>query len=389
MCRRTHPAAEEVLVKFDRLVEQSVGLVALAVLALVSLVVVAPFMTALLWGAILAYCSLQPYRRLARALGGRNGIAAVLLVLAILLVVIVPILYAGIAFSASVPDLVTQAQGRLEVGLPPLPHWLAQLPLVGERLADGWNALSSRNPETIARLRELARPVLLATLGAGLSVLQGLGLLVLSVLFAGFFYVSGGAAGKALEAGLHRIAGDRAPYLLGLVGGTVKGVVYGILGTALVQAIVCAVGYWVSGLPNAGVLGLLTFFLAILPGGPLLVIIPGAIWLYQQGALGWAIFLVVWSGVAGILIDNVLKPVIIGKSSHIPFILILIGVAGGAAAFGLLGVFVGPTVLAVADAVFREWTATPEVTRAAEQAVPDPAQARPRLRPGEHREQPT
>jgi predicted PurR-regulated permease PerM len=374
-------------VKFDRLVEQSVGLVALAVLALVSLVVVAPFMTALLWGAILAYCSLQPYRRLAHALGDRHGVAAALVVLAILLVVIVPILYAGIAFSASVPDLVTRAQRQLETGLPTLPGWATQLPLVGDRLADGWNALATRNPETIARLRELARPVLLGALGAGLSVLQGLGLLVLSVLFAGFFYVSGGAAGKALEAGLYRIAGERAPYLLGLIGGTVKGVVYGILGTALVQAVVCALGYWVAGLPNAGVLGLLTFFLAILPGGPLLVIVPGAIWLYQQGELGWAIFLVVWSGVAGILIDNVLKPVIIGKSSHIPFILILIGVVGGAAAFVLLGVFVGPTVLAVADAVFREWTATPEVTRAAGQAVPDPAQARPRLRPGEQREQ--
>ena len=369
--------------KFDRLVEQTVGLVALAVLALVSLVVVAPFMTALLWGAIVAYCSLQPYRRLARALGNRTGLAAVLLVLAILLVVIVPILYAGISFSAGVPDLVTRAQRELEAGLPPLPAWASHLPLVGDRLADAWNALASRNPEAIARLRELARPVLLGALGAGLSVLQGLGLLVLSVLFAGFFYVSGGAAGKAIEAGLHRIAGDRAAYLLALVGGTVKGVVYGILGTALVQAVVCAIAYWIVGLPNPGMLALLTFFLAILPGGPLLIIVPGAIWLYQHGELGWAIFLVVWSGLAGILIDNVLKPVIIGKSSQIPFILILIGVVGGAAAFGLLGVFVGPTVLAVADAVFREWTATPEVTRDAAEAAPGPAQDKSILRRGE------
>ncbi|MGZ5200562.1 MAG: AI-2E family transporter [Telluria sp.] len=369
--------------KFDRLVEQAVGLVALAVLALVSLVVVAPFMTALLWGAILAYCSLQPYRRLAHALGDRRGIAAVLIVLAILLVVIVPILYAGIAFSASVPELVTQAQKQLESGLPPLPHWVAQLPFVGDRLAEAWNSLAVRNPETIARLRELSRPLLLGALGAGLSVLQGLGLLVLSVLFAGFFYVSGSTAGKAIEAGLYRIAGDRASYLLGLIGGTVKGVVYGILGTSLVQAVFCGIGYWVAGLPNPGALGLLTFFLAILPGGPLLVIVPGALWLYQQGELGWAIFLFAWCAVAGIVIDNVLKPIIIGKSSHIPFILILIGVVGGAAAFGLLGVFVGPTVLAVADAVFREWTATPEVTRAATEAAPGAEQAKPMLRPGE------
>jgi predicted PurR-regulated permease PerM len=370
-------------VKFDRLVEQSVGLVALAVLAGVSLLVVAPFMTALLWGAILAYCSLQPYRRLAHVLGDRRGLAAVLLVLAILLVVIAPILYACVSFSASVPDLVTQAQQELEKGLPPLPGWISGLPLVGDRLADGWSALASRSPEAVTRLRELARPVLLGALAAGLSVLQGLGLLVLSVLFAGFFYVSGGAAGKALEAALHRIAGDRAAYLLGLIGGTVKGVVYGILGTSLVQAVVCTIGFWITGLPNPGVLGLLTFFLAILPGGPLLVIIPGALWLYQHGTLGWAIFLVIWSGAAGVLIDNVLKPIIIGKSSHIPFILILIGVVGGAAAFGLLGVFVGPTVLAVADAVFREWTASPEATRAAAEVASGAEMAKPLLRPGE------
>ena len=369
--------------KFDRLVEQSVGLVALAILLLVSVVVIAPFMTALLWGAIVAYCSLTPYQRLARALGNRRGIAAVLIVLAILLVVIGPILYAGIAFSASVPDIVGQAQKQLEAGLPPLPDWIERLPVVGDRMVNSWNALAAQNPEAIARLRELARPALLAAIGAGLVVLQGLGLLVLSVLFAGFFYVSGSAVGRAIEAGLHRIAGERAAYLLGLVGGTVKGVVYGILGTSLVQAIFCAVGYWVAGLPNPGLLGLLTFFLAFLPGGPLVVIIPGAIWLYQQAELPWAIFLVVWCGLAGILIDNVLKPLIIGKSSHIPFILILIGVIGGAAAFGLLGVFVGPTVLAVADAVFREWTGTAEVSGAAAEVAPAAEHAAPRLRPGE------
>jgi predicted PurR-regulated permease PerM len=373
-------------VKFDRLVEQVAGLIALAVLVLVSLVVIAPFMTALLWGAILAYCSVQPYHRLARALGNRGGLAAALIVLAILVVVIGPILYAGISFSTSVPELVAAAQKRLEAGLPPLPEWMHQLPYVGERLTSSWDALATRNPEAIQRLRELSRPVLLGSLGAGLSIVKGLGLLVLSVLFAGFFYVSGSSLGKALAAGLHHIAGERSAYLLGLIGGTVKGVVYGILGTALAQAVVCAIGYWVSGLPRPGVLGLVTFFLATLPGGPLLVVIPGAIWLVQQGAVGWAVFLILWSGVAGVVIDNVLKPIIIGKSSDIPFILILIGVIGGAAAFGLLGVFVGPTVLAVAQAVFRDWTASPAVTRDAAEAATGAAPAAPAapmLRPGE------
>jgi predicted PurR-regulated permease PerM len=156
---------------------------------------------------------------------------------------------------------------------------------------------------------------------------------------------------------MQRIAGAQAPVLLGLIGGTVKGVVYGILGTSLVQGILCAIGYWIAGLPSPGLLGLMTFFLAVIPGGPLLVVVPGAIWLVQQGEAAWAVFLVVWTLAVGIGIDNVLKPIIIGRSSHVPFILIMLGVLGGAAAFGLLGVFVGPTVLAVAHAVLRDWVA--------------------------------
>jgi predicted PurR-regulated permease PerM len=134
--------------------------------------------------------------------------------------------------------------------------------------------------------------------------------------------------------------------------------VYGILGTSLVQAVLCTIGFAIAGVPSPGMLGLITFFLAIIPGGPLLVVLPAAAWLVQQGATSWAVFLVVWALVVGIVIDNVLKPVLIGRTSHVPFILVLIGVIGGAAAFGLLGVFVGPTLLAVTHAVLRDWVKT-------------------------------
>jgi predicted PurR-regulated permease PerM len=347
-----------------------IGVVALLVLAVVSLLVVAPFVTALLWGAILAYCSWQPYRALGRAFGGRHAVAALLIVLSILVILIVPMFYAGMAFSARAPDLVLLVQQRLAAGVPPLPEWLIQVPVVGPRLQETWSAIATHNPEMIQRLRELAGPMLRTSLGAALAVLQGLGLLVLSVLFAAFFYLSGEGIGTALEAAMARIAGTRASYLLGLVGSTVKGVVYGILGTSLVQAVLCGVGYWIAGLPSPGLLGLATFFLAIIPGGPLLVLVPGAIWLVQQDATGWAIFLVVWMIVVGVAVDNVLKPIIIGKSSHVPFILIMLGVIGGAAAFGLLGVFVGPTVLAVAHAVLRDWTAAAAVQRDAQVGKP-------------------
>jgi predicted PurR-regulated permease PerM len=358
--------------KFDRLMEHVIGVAAVLVLAGGALVVIAPFITALLWGAILAYCTWRPFQRLTAAFHGRRVLAALLVGGLLLLLVIVPLFFAAGSFSARVPHLVVLVQDRLAAGVPPLPDWLTQLPLVGPRLDQAWDGITTRNPEVIDRLRELSAPLLRSALGAALSILSGLGLMLVSVLFAMFFYMSGAAVGSALGVAMQHVAGARAPGLLALIGNTVKGVVYGILGTSLVQAVLCALGYWISGLPSPGLLGLVTFVLAFIPGGPLLVVIPGAIWLVQQDAPGWATFMVVWSFVVAIVVDNVLKPIIIGKSSDVPFILILLGVIGGALAFGLLGVFVGPTLLAVAHAVLGQWT---EVTASAVSRPASPAAA--------------
>jgi predicted PurR-regulated permease PerM len=138
---------------------------------------------------------------------------------------------------------------------------------------------------------------------------------------------------------------------------THTGVVYGVLGTALVQALLLLIGLWVTGIPAALLLGLLLFLLCLIPLGPLLIMGPAAVWLYLSGAVGWAVFIVVWSIAAGLLTDNVLKPWLISRGSELPLILILFGVIGGAVAFGFLGLFLGPTLLAVAYELIREWNA--------------------------------
>lgn len=356
--------------RFDSMMERLIGALAILVLIGGTLSVIAPFVTALIWGAILAYCTWHPFQRLTAFYGGRRGWATLTIILLIFILLLGPVFYAAIAFSTHVPALVEGLQQRLAAGLPPLPDWLMRLPVVGPRLDEVWSGIASRNPEIVARLRELAGPVFKAALGGALTILQGMGLLLISVLFAAYYYVNGTSAAAGLRAGLSRIAGARTDYLLGLIGGTVKGVVYGILGTSLVQAVLCAVGYLIAGLPSPGLLGLATFFLAILPGGPLLIIVPGAIWLTQNGQPGWAIFLVLWAGVAGIAVDNLLKPMLIGKTSHVPFILIVLGVLGGAAIFGLLGVFVGPTLLAVTHAIIKDWTTEEAIGRRAASAGP-------------------
>jgi predicted PurR-regulated permease PerM len=151
--------------------------------------------------------------------------------------------------------------------------------------------------------------------------------------------------------------------LLEVAGNTVRGVVYGILGTGLVQAVMAGIGFVIAGVPGAALLALLTFFLSVVPMGPPLVWLPAALWLFHSGSTGWGIFMLVW-GVAISSIDNVVKPWLISQGSDLPFILIFFGVLGGALVFGFIGVFIGPTLLAVGYRLIVEWSpAEKEVVR--------------------------
>ncbi len=141
-----------------------------------------------------------------------------------------------------------------------------------------------------------------------------------------------------------------------MAGLTVKGVVYGYLGTSAAQAVMAGIGFMIAGVPGAVLLAALTFFMAVIPVGPPLVWGGAAIWLYMEEGIGWAVFMVIW-GMSGISsIDNVVRPLLVSQGNKMPFALMLFGLIGGAVAFGLLGVFLGPVVLAVAFRLLDEWT---------------------------------
>lgn len=342
--------------KSDQLIERLAAVFALIVLVGGSLLVLAPFTTPLLWGAILSYSSWGLYRRLARAMGGRRKLAAVLIVLLILVVLLGPFVYAGVALGAHVHDIIALVQRLFDAGPPSLPDWVVRIPLVGDSIQSFWVRVTGSSADFVAQLHALAKPMGHWILAAAIAVTHGVGLLALSIVLAFFFYTGGEGAAAWLNAGMRRIAGPRADYLLTLAGGTVKGVVYGILGTALVQGVLEGVGCWIAGVPAPALLGLATFFLSVAPGGPVIVWLPAAIWLYHSGSTGWAIFLVIWGVLVVGMADNVVKPILIGKSSDMPLILVMLGILGGAFAFGFLGVFIGPTLLAVAYAVLHDWT---------------------------------
>ncbi|WP_455279771.1 AI-2E family transporter [Cupriavidus necator] len=339
-----------------QLIEKIAAVFALIVLIGGSLLVLAPFTTALLWGAILAFSSWYPYTVLSRWLGNRRGLAALICVLLATVVVLGPFVYAGASFSAHLDELSALVDRYIEQGLPQLPEWLSSLPFVGAYLHSSWNSVINADSEMVANLRKLIAPVGHVLLGAGLSIGAGLGQLALSIILAFFFYTGGEFAIAWLRAGMRRIAGERADHLLELAGSTVKGVVYGVLGTAFIQAVLAGIGLWIAGVPGAAILGFITFFLSVIPVGPPLVWLPAALWLYHTGSTGWAIFLVVWGVAVVSMADNIVKPLLISKGTGMPLIWIMLGVLGGALAFGFLGVFIGPTLLAVAYALLRDWT---------------------------------
>ncbi|KAE8753950.1 AI-2E family transporter, partial [Paraburkholderia madseniana] len=200
--------------KSDQLIERLAAVFALIILVGGSLLVLAPFTTALLWGAILSYSSWGLYRRLTTAVGGRRKLAATLIVLIILIVVLGPFVYAGFAFGAHVHDIVALVQRLFEAGLPDLPPWVGRIPLVGSNIETFWANVTSSNSELIAQMRALAAPAGKWILAAAIAVTHGLGLLALSIVLAFFFYTGGEGAAAWLKAGMRRIAGERADYLL-------------------------------------------------------------------------------------------------------------------------------------------------------------------------------
>src|SRR5450759_6000902 len=241
--------------KPGELVERLVAALAVVLLVGGALLVLAPFAAALVWGAILAYTTWTPYKKLSGWLGGRNGLAATLMVVLIFVLVLGPFVIAGFGFAAHVDEFAALLQRAYDSGLPDLPGWIVGLPVVGAPIQEFWLSMTQTDSELIAQLRKLAAPAGNFMLTVGAAIGRGLLLLALSIVLAFFFYTGGDSMVAWLHSVMQRVGGDHAHHLLTLTGSTVKGVVYGILGTALAQGILAGIGYRVAGVPGAAVLG--------------------------------------------------------------------------------------------------------------------------------------
>ena len=338
-----------------RRVEQILALAALALLAFGCFFVLRPFLSAILWAVILCFSTWPAYMWLLRNIGSA-AVAAVAMTLLVASIFVLPFVLVGPRLAQDAASATAAVNRLIEQGPPAPPEWTKDLPVIGSSLYDYWVGAQGDTARFASDLRPYITEGTNWILQTAASLGQGIIEVALSLLIAFFVYRDGRLLGRHLSTATERFIGPRAQNLIDLAGATTRGVIYGILGTALAQAGLAALGFFVAGVPGALFLALLTFFLCLIPFGPVLAFLPPGIWLIVAGDYLWGIGLVLY-GLAVIgVIDNFLKPYFISREGKLPFLLVFLGVLGGVLAFGFIGIFIGPVLLALGFSLAKEWS---------------------------------
>ena len=328
----------------------------LGLLLATSLWVLRPFLGPTVWATMVVVATWPMMLRLQKLLWGRRSLAVTVMTLLLLLLFVVPLVLAIVTIVSNADRLVDWAQVAATYKLPDEPPaWLGQLPVVGGMAEKAWHQASELGlRDLLPRLSPYAGELtkwFVAQVGSiGVLLLQFL----LTVVIAAVMYSNGEAAASLVRRFAQRLAGERGADVVTLAGGAIRGVALGVGVTAFVQALLGGLGVALAGVPFATLLTALMFMLCIAQVGPMPVLLGAAAWVFYDGSTGWAIFLVVWALVVGTL-DNFLRPWLIKMGADLPLLLIFAGVIGGLFAFGLVGIFVGPLMLAVGYTLLEAW----------------------------------
>ena len=321
-----------------------------------SLWIILPFAGALIWAALLVVSTWNGMLWIQARLWNRRWLAVTVVTIVMLLAVFVPVSLAIVSVVRNADEMAAWLGTLQSFNLPPLPAWVAGLPLVGDKIAELWQQHATSG---VAELAKSAKPYLNAMLSWLASRIGGVGAVLLQILFtviiAVVLYAYGEAAAAGMRAFGRRLAGQRGENMMLLAGRAVRGVALGVVVTALVQSALAGIALALAGVPFTMLLTGVMFLTCIAQLGPIPVLLPAILWLfYWQDSYGWGSFLVVCTVIVTTL-DNVLRPVLIRKGADLPLILIFAGVIGGLLTFGLIGIFVGPVVLAVTYTLLENW----------------------------------
>jgi predicted PurR-regulated permease PerM len=317
--------------------------------------ILTPFITALIWATMIVISTWPLMLSMQRWLWGRRSLAVTFMSLTLLMVLVVPLWFSIVTIVERSDEIVGWTRSLSTFSVPPPPDWVGNLPVVGGKLTQKWNEVAAISPTELSeRLTPYARDAVKWFAGKagdiGLMIVQFL----LTVIIAAILYASGekAAAGVCLFA--RRLAGQQGEDAAILAAKAARGVALGVVVTALVQSVLGGTGLFLSGVPAVGLLTAVMFMLCLAQVGPGLVLIPAVAWLFWQDQTMWGSIMVVWTIFVG-TIDNFIRPILIKKGADLPLILIFAGVIGGLFAFGIIGLFIGPVVLAVTYTLLENW----------------------------------
>ncbi|MFL1461304.1 AI-2E family transporter [Roseococcus sp. DSY-14] len=346
----------------DESIAKVIGLAAAALLAAACFLVLRPFVSALLWAVILVFVTWPAFRFLTDRARLRPTAAALVMVLLEFVVIALPILLAAPVRRDDIDGIRDWIERVLREGPPDISPLLAGIPFAGPWLAGWAGSFAGDIGGLAAALEPHAGTIAQGALSVLLAVLSGLAEVIIAILLSFFIYRDGPAIAARSQAILRRLAGDRADHLWETTAAVTQGVVFGLLGTAIVQGFMTAFGLWISGVPQWALLGVVAGCISILPVGAPVVWIPAAIWLFATGSTGWGIFLALYGALGISSVDNVIRPWLIARGADLPLLLTILGALGGVFAFGFLGLFLGPVVLALGYSLLKDWASTPPRT---------------------------
>ena len=336
----------------NRALEISIHLGLIFLLAAACLSILKPFIAVVAWGVIIAIAGHPGYSRLQKLLGGRGGFASILFTILLLSILIVPI---ALLAQTLVEGFQTLAVGLKDdtLTIPPPPPSIATWPIVGKPLNDLWS-LASNNFSAALRslapqLKEAANGLFSAAAGVGMGVLQFL----VAILVAGFLLANSGQGAQVSRKFAIHLFGNKGAEYEALARATIRSVTTGILGVALIQSLFAGLGFLVVGLPAAGLWAFVFLIAAVLQVGSL-ALVPAVIYVFATTSTAKAVAFLIWCIVVG-LMDNVLKPLLLGRGVPVPIIVVFLGAIGGFLAIGIMGLFVGPIVLSVGYKLFLAW----------------------------------
>jgi predicted PurR-regulated permease PerM len=343
----------------NRALEAAIYIGLAILLTVACFLILRPFVPLLAWGIIITVAVYPSFRKLQTLLGGRQVLAGVVCTLILLAVVIVP----TILLAESLVQGIEVAAAHLKEGtvnVPPPPATIVNWPIIGVPLNRVWSQASNDLTAAVRsfgpQIKELLPGLLAASAGVGLTVLQ----LLLSIVVAGILLSNARAAYELTCSLFSRVFDEKGPEFQQLIGATIRSVTFGILGVAVIQSIFAAVGFLVVGLPAVGLWIVIFILAAVLQAGTL-VLIPAAIYVFTIASTTKAVIFLVWCLVVA-LMDNILKPLLLGRGVAVPVAVVFLGAIGGFVAMGIIGLFVGAIVLSVGYRLFLAWLDRGSVT---------------------------